>query len=354
MAERRTTVAQRTRSGAQKTNLSSLLGLSPSDLTNACHFDALPSDIKEFVVGIDYGTTFTSISYYAVDGPGPESSARASDVKTVKEWPDAPHELYEQVPTETWYSPIPMNREPLDASEQFDAPRMRPTGTHDVEQEYNDEEQNEAEISGLGPVPNPAANEEARATPDFDMRQSREFFWGYSVSVGRYEKCVARDSILLVQRPKLMLLGTTYTEGDRRTLRNQITHLINHGIIRKYGKRAEPDVRDVRDVITDFLVKVFEHTKTYLTRQEGYTKSCPVEFVVTVPTIWTQEASRILQFCVEAAIQATEFGRLKNGSVNNLFIVPEPEAGLTWLLQNTKTLGVSSNSTVTVFQAKPF
>jgi hypothetical protein len=68
-----------------------------------------------------------------------------------------------------------------------------------------------------------------------------------------------------------------------------------------------------------------------------------VEFVVTVPTIWSQEASRILQFCVEAAIQVTEFGELKNGSVDNLFLIPEPEGGLTWLLQITRAMVVRVN-----------
>jgi hypothetical protein len=178
---------------------------------------------------------------------------------------------------------------------------------------------------------------------NFAERQSADFFWGYSVQLKRYQEWITRDSNLLVQRPKLMLLGTTYTEGDRKTLRRQITRLINQGIIRKYGKRADPDVRDVRDVITDFLIKVFEHTKNYLARKDGYIKGCPVEFVVTVPTIWTQEASRILQFCVEAAIKETELGCLKNGSVDNLFLIPEPEAGLTWLLQITKAMVVSSS-----------
>jgi hypothetical protein len=140
-----------------------------------------------------------------------------------------------------------------------------------------------------------------------------------------------------------MMLSTAYTEGDRKDLRRQIARLIKRGIIRKYGKKSRPDIRDVRDVITDFLIKIFEHTKNYLAREEGYTKDCPVEFVITVPTIWSQEASRILQFCVEAAIQATEFGSLKNGSVDNLFLVAEPEAGLTWLLQNTSAMVVCDN-----------
>lgn len=295
------------------------------------------------MVGIDYGTTFTSVSYYAVDKKRQQHSVKEPEIKTIKEWPDAPHERDEQVPTQTWYSPIPLKREPLDEIEQFDAPITSPSGTQILEEEYEDENRIRNDIPSAGEGSDFGTNDEATAVQAFDMAQPRDFFWGYSVSVQRYEKCIARDSNLLIKRPKLMLLGTRYTEGDRITLRSQINRLVNQGIIRKYGKRAGPDLRDVRDIITDFLTKVFEHTKAYLSRHEDYTPDCPVEFVITVPTIWTQEASRILQFCVETAIKATEFGCLKNGSVDNLFLIPEPEAGLTWLLQDTKELVVSTS-----------
>jgi hypothetical protein len=115
--------------------------------------------------------------------------------------------------------------------------------------------------------------------------------------------------------------------------------MVKRGIIRKYGKRNEPDPRDLKDIIADFLTKVLEHTKQQLAIHEEFTEGCCVEFVVTVPTIWSPEASRILQFSVAAAIQTTRFGTVCDGSIDNL-LVTEPEAGLTWLLQNTAALVV--------------
>jgi hypothetical protein len=232
-----------------------------------------------------------------------------------------------------------MRREALKDNEQFDAPKSKPSNIQIIEEEYDDGDENRVPSEGEGSS-TPAPNEEMIESLSFGEPQSTEFFWGWSVAQQRYEQCLPRDERLLVRRSKLMMLSTAYTEGDRKDLRYQIAQLIRQGIIRKYGKRSRPDVRDVRDVITDFLIKIFEHTKSYLAREEGYTKDCPLEFVITVPTIWSQEASRILQFCVEAAIRATEFGSLKNGSVDNLFIIPEPEAGLTWLLQNTSAMVV--------------
>ncbi|PMD41330.1 hypothetical protein L207DRAFT_486961 [Hyaloscypha variabilis F] len=351
MAEHRTTPAQRTRSSFQQRKSSSFLRPVPygrpisitpaghvlADPVDTQHFHSRPSPVKKFVVGIDYGTTYTSVSYYAVGTKAPGRPARASDIKTVKDWPDAPYESEEQVPTETWYSPVAIVREPLNENEQFDAPKSNPTSTRILEEEYDIEDVHEIADVGEGSSTPAGAREEGQGATVAEP-QSREFFWGYTVSKKRYQKMITRDTNLLIQRPKLMLLGTAYTEGDRRTLRNQITRLVNSGIIRKYGKKREPDVRDIRDVITDFLTKVFQHTKNYLKRREGYFKGCPVEFVITVPTVWTQEASRILQFSVEAAIKATEFGCLKNGSIDNLFLIPEPEAGLTWLLSSTRAI----------------
>jgi len=157
-----------------------------------------------------------------------------------------------------------------------------------------------------------------------DSDDSKEFLWGYSVSYQRYNAHTTRNSMRRIKHAKLMLVQTPYTKDERTELRRKVNHLINRKIIRKYGKRSEPDVRDVRDLITDFLIKVFRHTKEQLTIYEDFSDQSSVEFVISVPTIWSSEGSRVLQVCVETAIDATGLGRLKDGSVDNLFIIPEP------------------------------
>jgi hypothetical protein len=356
-----TTPAQGTRSSVEQSKYFSLVNFLRPNRTGSPHprvgsvnsnvsfggeyHNAAPDGPpKKFVVATDFGTTFTSNSYYVIEKEGLEHLARASDIKTVKNWPDAPHEGVEQVPTESWYSPVPMKRKALKDNEQFDAPKSKSIRIRIVESEDDEGDENDNEVPGEGEGTSiPTPSEERIESQSYAETQSTEYFWGWSVAQQRYEQCLSRDEWLLVRRSKLMMLSTAYTEGHRKDLRRQIAQLIKRGIIRKYGKRSRPDTRDVRDVITDFLIKIFEHTKTYLAREEGYTKDCPVQFVITVPAIWSQQASRILQFCVEAAIQATEFGSLTNGSVDNLFLIAEPEAGLTWLLQNTIAMVVCCN-----------
>lgn len=88
-------------------------------------------------------------------------------------------------------------------------------------------------------------------------------------------------------------------------MRSQINKLLEQNIIRKYGKESEPDMRDVQDIIIDYLTGLLQHTKDQLIIYEGYTDAWAVDFAIAAPAIWSPEASRILQAAMEAAIFAT-------------------------------------------------
>lgn len=291
---------------------------------------------KSFCIGIDYGTTFTSISYSAMsrvneDTPLPQ----ASDIKTIRNWPGEATGNADQVPTEIWYPAVPLRRHR--PYEQFDLP---PDFNHEgitVQVDEEDGGESNAERSN-------STTELQNDCTAVCSDDSTEFLWGYPVSYHRYHLNTPRNPRTLVQRPKLMMINTEYTKEDRRQLCQQVQYLVKNKIIRKYGKRKTPDVRDVRDIITDFLVKVFEHTKEQLQIYENFSDDCPVEFVLAVPTIWSSQASRILQLSVEAAIRASSFGKLVNNSLMNVFIVPEPEGGVTWMLQSMPETPVSQNT----------
>jgi hypothetical protein len=143
----------------------------------------------------------------------------------------------------------------------------------------------------------------------------------------------SRDHIGLVRHAKSRLLDTSYTENDRLKLDPQLQALIDKGIIRRYGKEDSIESRDVQDVIADFLAKVFEHTKSQLTLLHGFSDRCPVQFVITVPTIWSPQSSRILQASMQDALEIVEFGLGNEGVIKDLFIISEPEAAATYIIQ---------------------
>lgn len=153
-----------------------------------------------------------------------------------------------------------------------------------------------------------------------------------------------RDQLCLIKHAKSNLLETAYTEQDRSILGTKLDALINKDIIRKYGKINSPvGPRDTQDVIADFLTKVFEHTKQQLSLLHGFSDQCPVQFVLTVPTMWSTQSSRILQAAMQDSLRATEFGVESKGAIENLFIISEPEAAATYIIKASAKVLVSSH-----------
>ncbi|PVH73664.1 hypothetical protein DL98DRAFT_430923 [Cadophora sp. DSE1049] len=269
---------------------------------------------KQFVIGLDYGTTFTSVSYYSY--PESEDNPRAlpSDVKSIVNCPeDGMSGMRRQIPTESWYSTIPKVRIP--PPDQF---------------ELGESENEDGDT--VGSTPGTSIVRGALSETGQDGEDSTKYLWGYEVPYQRYRANTTRDELHHIERPKLMLVTTPHTKEDRARLRPRLDHLIERGIIQKYGRRHTPNPRDVQDAISDFLAEVFRHTKQELIANEGLREASKVSFVLTVPVIWSPRSSRILQYAVEAAIRATGFGTLGHGSADNLFIIAEPEAAATYLL----------------------
>ena len=150
----------------------------------------------------------------------------------------------------------------------------------------------------------------------------------------------------VIDRPKLMLVNTKHTEGDRKTLRPRFKCLIELSTIRKHGDGNAIVWEDVYDVMIDFFVKGLEHTKQQLIEREGLTDDWPVSFALTVPVVWDAHSSRLLQAAVQEAVRLTSFGTLVNGSMENVFIVSEPEVAATSLLERSSKMPVCFKDTI--------
>ncbi|CZR65043.1 uncharacterized protein PAC_14943 [Phialocephala subalpina] len=258
-----------------------------------------PSFPRTFVIGLDYGTTFTS---------------------SIRNWPSDGHSgSREQVPTELWYSSDAFVRQESDAD--ADSSVGEADAESGIEKSKKPSRQNNNSW---------AAVNQRQDQSDRIIGNTPEFLWGYQVPYEVYRSSNLRDTMRRIERPKLMLVETAHTEDDRQRLRPRLAHLIKNGVIRKHSRKATIEKEDVQDVIVDFLTKVLGHTKQQLIQLEGLTEDCPVSFALTVPSIWSESSSRIMQTSIEKAIRATEFGSTGYGSVDNLFIVSEPEAGATF------------------------
>jgi hypothetical protein len=307
--------------------------------TKRIHKVALPNSaeesggLKRFVVAIDFGTTFTSVSYYA--HPINEDHFRAfpSEVKVIMNWPrDGMGGARRQVPTESWYPSVPRKRRAIDNQlepDEFDA--VVEWGESSDDEDHLTSEARQPIINNDNDI-------------DMDDEHSSTYLWGYDVPYQRFKVHTNRDEFRRIIRPKLMLVRTSqseYTEDDRIQLRPRLKSLIEQGLIRKFAHKDRENPRDVQDVISDFLIEILSHTKQQLIDIEHYTPDCKVSLVLTVPVIWDAGSSRVMEFAFAAAVQESNFGPLSYGCVDDLFLLTEPEAAATYLLGHSHDMLVS-------------
>lgn len=90
--------------------------------------------------------------------------------------------------------------------------------------------------------------------------------------------------------------------------------------------------RTVMDAVSDYLTKIYEHTMETLTRRygESFMSTTPIEFVLTVPAVWSDAAKN-------ATLQAAE--RAGMGNRHELQLISEPEAAAVYTLKTIQPNG---------------
>ncbi|RAL67075.1 hypothetical protein DID88_007855 [Monilinia fructigena] len=265
---------------------------------------------EKVIIGLDYCTTFTSVSYSIVPINSGNIKGSTSDVMSVTSWPmDGEDGERRQVPTESWYSSEAIECHLDDADKILD-------------QNLFDS------FKGQHPLILGAAGGDKTHDPeDSEMEDELfvDFLWGYGVPYQMYKANSTRSQRRLVKRAKLMLVETEYTDEDRKGLRGTFTGLLKEGLIRRHGRQSktESDMWDAVDPISDYLVKVLQHTKEQLKILHGFADQTPVDFVMTVPTVWSPEASRP-----------------GGTTADNIFLISEPEAAATFLLENSEDISL--------------
>lgn len=91
--------------------------------------------------------------------------------------------------------------------------------------------------------------------------------------------------------------------------------------------------RTVMDAVSDYLTKIYEHTIETLTRRygESFMSTTNVDFVLTVPAVWSDAAKN-------ATLQAAE--RAGIGNRHELKLISEPEAAAVYTLKTIQPSGL--------------
>ncbi|TVY81960.1 hypothetical protein LSUE1_G007261 [Lachnellula suecica] len=303
---------------------------------------AKPDNMKKFIVGVDFGTTTTAVSYYSYPMRKRNPTALHGDINSIMNWPgDGNQGMMRQAPTQSWYAPKSIPRPVLQDQLDLDYLEVPSCSGSETEDGEYDDQNTPLRITGTSMMPSTAnviQNFPDRGQADDECAEHEEYLWGNEVMNARYDENVPRDTNLLIERSKSMLVRASYVQDDWNILRTRLRVLIERGVIRKYGQSDVTCPRDVQDTISDFLTQVLTHTGKELTAHEDLTPQCPVTFVITVPVIWSPNSSRVLQYAMEDAIRDSGFSGLSNGSIDNLYITTEPQAAATFLLAAARNI----------------
>jgi hypothetical protein len=287
----------------------------------------LTSD-KRFIVAIDFGTTFSSVSFLALPrdtGINDELNAHMylDEIQSIVNYPAEPRfgllARRKEVPTEIWYP----KKAYLDQT--LLGARNRSSDIIIIDDLDDDQTQNRDH--------DPDEDAGMETDEDADDEENKDTFWGYEVQRQLRYPDTNRNQNRRMARFKLLLDESDLTRKVRLDLEPNCKELKRKKII-----------RDREDVIADYLKYLFSHAKDELIKGHDFSDACPVEFVLCVPPIWTPKASRIMQKNMERAIRESGFGSVENDSVDNLFIVSEPEAAAAYVLASTTAVLVSQES----------
>ena len=276
-------------------------------------------DIRDFIIAIDFGTTFSSVAYLGYYDAKERGRAVAASVDCIDCYPYDPYDnagCYD-VPTELWYSqriwrPPPRHRDTVDRQ-------------HDGDDGGPAEDNHQYTNTGSGSNGTSGSSQQPYAPPHAENSRA-PVFWGYGVQDQLLEADYNTDHSRHLSRFKLILDESKHTEKIRNGLSTSCAILKKMLLINKDT-----------DLIADYLTQLLQHTKKRLSDGEEYTAASAIEFVLCIPAVWKSEGVRQMEEALTTAVANTGLGKLHFGSIDNLFIVSEPEGAAAWFLSQQKT-----------------
>jgi hypothetical protein len=299
--------------------------------------DSIPAAIqgsgtRHFIVAVDFGTTFSCVSVYCRrDG----IDIDASQINSISNYPSATSFISQgptEVPTQSWYpkkgmpfrqqvdTEVNASEEEDESTDVFEDGKM--ANTHSQNGDYGSNRQTIKE--DLMDVD----HDEDDVISEDDEFVDR-YYWGWAVSKFMTDNDIPREQSRRIVRSKLLLDRSIHTKH----IRNQLSVTVK-------DLRARKLIRDETDIIADFLSHLLRHTKSQMEKQHDYRNDCSVEFVLCVPAMWTEKACRTMQNAMTRALREAEFIEHSNHDVDNLFIVTEPEAASTHVLEESREITV--------------
>jgi hypothetical protein len=276
---------------------------------------------KRLIIAIDFGTTYSSVSYVEIPEDCPSDSVDSRSIRSITGYPESTDfnsddRMLREVPSEVIY--------PLDRHFRDRHALIRSQEGLGSEPGDEDQEERIPDVTNNRLRDVESLDDDGDTTMDMDV--SSQFHWGYGVhELWAIPATHADPTSQPLSRFKLLLDDSPMTATVRQQLNKTLDEL-----------KSKKVVDGPLHVIADYLTYLLDHTGSEL-RRMGYQDSCPKEMVLCVPAIWSQQACRDMQKCLAVAMKGANFrgADVQNNSIENLFIVSEPEAAAAYMLDNS-------------------
>ncbi|KAB5518088.1 hypothetical protein GE09DRAFT_1045090 [Coniochaeta sp. 2T2.1] len=269
---------------------------------------------RRLIIAVDFGTTYSAVSYTVLEGADPVRYLDLDRIRSIQGFPDAwnwgEDSMKCEVPTEVIY---PLDRkfrekENLDNTDEGEGQDTFTTDPNRIADsiQFRDFER----LAVFGQIGSFDADH-------MSIDESTSFRWGYGAhEAWRFPTTHSDPKNKALSRFKLLLDNSPMTDAIRDDLKLTLDELKRRKIIK------EP-----LHVIVDFLTCLLRHTQSEL-ETAGFDDSYSKEIVLCVPAIWSQKACRDMQTAMARAMGQARFEGVdvQNNSIENLFIVSEPEA----------------------------
>ncbi|KAK2601847.1 hypothetical protein QQS21_004630 [Conoideocrella luteorostrata] len=274
---------------------------------------------NRLIIAVDFGTTYSAVSYVPVPQGCSSESVDPHSIQSIENYPSnwtyiANDQMVVEVPTEVIY---PLNRHFRDEETSNEGPWNVVDGVQD--EAHTPESVSDPDLD----LDHGSRHDE---DGDFDMMSDPSddlFRWGYQVhELWSIPSTHSDSSTQPLSRFKLLLDSSAVTQ----TLREKVQATVNE-------LKRQRIVKESTNIIADFLTHLLKHTQDEL-RNQGFDDSYRKEIVLCVPAIWTQKACRHMQTCLAIVMKRSCFQGVdvQNNSIENLFIVSEPEAAAAFVL----------------------
>jgi hypothetical protein len=294
---------------------------------------------NRLIIAVDFGTTYSAVSYVPLFQGHSSNGVHSHSIRSIRNYPESyfnpDNQMVAEVPTEVLY---PLNK------------RFREEESSNItNQSVANGLDNEAHENASNPIftLNSEHADQYGLDEDDNMTESfsdDQFRWGYQVhELWSLPSAHSDSSNQPLSRFKLLLDHSPITEALRNRVQRTVDELQKQKI-----------VSGTICVIADFLTYLLKHTEKEL-QSEGYDDSFQREIVLCVPAIWTQQACRHMQTSMAMAMTQAKFQGVdvETNSIENLFIVSEPEAAAAYVLTDEPRLSVRKRTHFALVRFEP-